>query len=66
MSLISVTFILDACKISLFQVFLNFEKRVFDVKHAKNVQKLAPPPPTCLYSPVAPLSTAYLIKQALY
>jgi len=47
-NIISVNFILDACKVSILnylyflsiyflciQVFLNFEKRVPDVKHAK-------------------------------
>ena len=59
-SIISVTFILDACKVSFLnylQVFLNVEKRVPDVKHMLTiVQERAPAPPTGLYISVAPSS----------
>jgi len=44
-SIISVIFILDACKVSFLnylQVFLNFEKSDPDVKHAKNDTKACP------------------------
>ena len=65
-SIISVTFNLDACKISFInylKVLFNFEKkRSLMWSMFKIVQKLVQAPPTCLYSPVASLNYSFILE----